>query len=120
MDLRGRTYLVSNHSLRNVGFSKLEQRVETANIFGSLGVVDKPKRVLKGLHTHPMSQNSHLQEGFVSHYHIILLGKIAIRPKNGKIRGRECLVLLRTLIRMDLIPERVLEKELVNTFDSII
>jgi hypothetical protein len=82
--------------------------------------MDKPKRVLKGLHTHPMSQNTHLQEGFLSHYHTILLEKIAIPPKNGKIWGRECLVLSRTLIPMDLIPERVLEKELVNTFDSII
>ena len=80
----------------------------------------KPKRVLKGLHTHPMSQNTHLQEGFLSHHHTILPEKIAIPQENRKIWDRECLVLSRTLIPMDLIPDRVLEKELVNTFDSII
>jgi hypothetical protein len=47
--------------------------------------MDKPKRVLKGLHTHPMSQNTHLQEGFLSHHHTILPEKIAISPENHKI-----------------------------------
>jgi len=49
-----------------------------------------------------------------------MLEKIAIPRMNGKIWGRECLALSRTLIPMDLIPKRVLEKELVNTFDSTI